>query len=457
MSRASTTDLDWTAAGQNGAQRASLTVPVDHAAAHGAEIDLSVVRYPATEPENRIGVLVVLPDDPGSPGVPFTGQVAGALPESLTRRFDVVGFDHRFSGDSVPLRWGLDQREIFWVFHHPDSFPAEVRFQAEIAAKAAAHSLETLPHISTRAIARDVDLLRRALGEERINLLGHNYGSYLGAVYGEMFGDHAGRVVLDSVLSPDWVWRDLFVNFADNCEAALAAWCAGSAGGALGPDAGAVRAAFDDVLRKAGAGGLMLGGVPLPLDGRLFRVLTMMLLSSRRSHPALADVVRCARTGEVLSAATQQLLGALFAAPRGAETAAAQLAILCGDAAWPRSIEFYESAYEAATGFMGPALCGIKAGAFWPVQPAEPPTSFGPAKAEGVLLVQAEHDMFTTAAGAARLRELLGEGTRSVLVGNMAEHRVFPFAGDERVNSLVAEFLITGRLPESDVRLDDRE
>ncbi|MET7459359.1 alpha/beta fold hydrolase [Nonomuraea sp. NPDC005501] len=451
--------IRWTEAAPqagDGSQRARVPVPVDHRDPDGPAIDLAVVRHPAGGRGTRQGVLVVTPDDPGSSGIALAGELRKALPPSVTDVFDVIGFDHRFSGESAPLQWGLDQREIFWVFHQSESFAAEVRFQAEIAAKAADRSLAVLPHITTRNIARDIDVIRRGLGEERICLIGHNYGSYVAAVYCRLFGDRADRVILDSVLSPDWVWRGLFGNFARNCEATLRQWCARTArpGGPLGDTPQRVRDAFDEVLRKAGAGGIMLPGVPVPLDDQFLRVLAMMMLSSQRSHPALADVVRSARTGAALRAETQQLIGSMFAVPRDAATSAAQMAILCGDAAWPRELEEYEAASEEGQGFMDRALLGVKAGAFWPVQPLEPPTEFGPAAADGVLLVQAEQDMFTSSVGATQLRGLLGERARLVMVRGMTEHRVFPFAGDARVDALAGEFLTTGRLPDADVVLD---
>ncbi|TXK40194.1 alpha/beta fold hydrolase [Nonomuraea sp. C10] len=448
--------IRWSEAG-DGSQRARVPVPVDHRDPDGPAIDLALVRYPAAGPGARRGVLVVTPDDPGSSGIAMATQVRAALAPSVAAAFDVIGFDHRFSGESAPLRWGLDQREIFWVFHESESFAEEVRFQAELAAKAAGHSVDVLPHITTRAIARDLDVVRRALGEERVCLLGHNYGSYVAAVYCELFGDRADRVILDSVLSPDWVWQGLFTNFARNCEATLRHWCAATARpqGPLGDTPQQVRDAFDEVLRKAGAAGVTLPGVPVPLDEQFLRVLTMMLLSSRRSHPALEDVVRSARSGAPLQAGTQQLIGSMFAVPRDASTAAAQLAILCGDAAWPRALEEYEAAVQDASGFMDRALLGVKAGAFWPVQPLEPPTVFGPRETGGVLLIQAERDMFTSDAGARRLRGLLGDRSRLVMLRDVIEHRIFPFAGDPRVDAVAQEFLMTGRLPEADVVVGD--
>lgn len=448
--------IHWSAA-SDGSQRARVPVPVDHRDPGGLAIDLTLVRYPAGGPGARQGVLVVTPDDPGSSGIAMASQVRTALAPSVAAVFDVIGFDHRFSGESAPLQWGLDQREIFWVFHQSESFATEVRFQAELTAKAAERSLDVLPHITTRNIARDIDIIRRALDEERICLLGHNYGSYVAGVYCELFGDHADRVILDSVLSPDWVWQGLFKNFARNCEATLGHWCATTARpeGPLGETPQQVRDAFDEVLRKAGAGGIMLAGVPVPLDDQFLRVLTMMLLSSQRSHPALEDVIQSARTGAPLQAGTQQLIGSMFAVPRDPSTAAAQMAILCGDAAWPRALEEYESAGQDASGFMDQALLGVKAGAFWPVQPLEPPTAFGHSKAGGVLLVQAERDMFTSDVGARQLHGLLGDRARLVMVQGMIEHRVFPFVGDTRVNNVAEEFLLTGRLPDADIVVGD--
>lgn len=295
-------------------------------------------------------------------------------------------------------------------------------------------------------------MIRRSLGEPKLSLLGYNYGAYVDAVYTEMFGPHAGRVVLDSVLSPDWVWRNLFVNFARNCEDGLSAWCAATAGiGPLGATAGQVREAFDRALQAAGERGVMLAGVPVPLDDQFFRVLAMLLLSSRRSHPVLVDVVHCALSGAQPQPSTLQLIGTMFAVPRDASTTAGQMAVLCADAAWPRLLDEYESALEDAPRFMGPALNGVKVGAFWPIVPLEPVTEFGATQAEGVLLVQAERDLFTGASGARTMRGLLGDRARLVMVPELIEHRVFPFAEQPQVDQLVERFLLSGELPDSEV------
>ncbi len=107
--------------------------------------------------------------------------------------------------------------------------------------------------------------------------------------------------------------------------------------------------------------------------------------------------------------------------------------------------------------FIGPAMAAPKAGAFWPVPPREPVTAFGPDnRAESILLVRAERGMFTPARGAARLRELLPHNTRLTTVADAAHHRVYPFYGDPGTNATVTEYLLTGKLPDTDTTFTPR-
>ena len=107
------------------AQRATVTVPVDYTHPDNEVIDLAIVRHRAADPAQPLGVLLVAPDDPGARGIPLLWQLLPVLPAEIVERYDIVCFDHRFSGDSAPIEFALTMDEIFWVFHSSPDFEAE--------------------------------------------------------------------------------------------------------------------------------------------------------------------------------------------------------------------------------------------------------------------------------------------------------------------------------------------
>ena len=184
--------VSW-AACRDGFQCATVRVPLDYDHPTGRKIDLSVIRLPAGQPGHKIGSLMVNPGGPGGSGVDIVRGVAKVLPLELRARFDIVGFDPRGTNRSTPLRCfdTFDQAvSILPPFPYPDT-PAEERIQRAsddaLAAACAAHGGAIRDHMSTADVARDMDLLRRALGDRKLTYLGFSYGSALGQYYANMF------------------------------------------------------------------------------------------------------------------------------------------------------------------------------------------------------------------------------------------------------------------------------
>lgn len=451
---------DWRPADDlaKGGQVATLRVPLDYRAPEGRTIGVAIARRPANDPGRRLGVLVIPPDDPGNRGIALLPQLEAALPPELLDRLDLVAFDHRFSGDSTPIDVDWSMEERLWVFHRPGSLSEEARFQAGVARKVTAAAEDLLPYASTRNIARDLDVIRGCLGEERISYLGYSYGTYLGAVYTQLFGSRTDRVVLDSVLSPEWVWRGLFLNVAANVEAALARWCRWAAAREadlhLGGTAESVRARYDQVLDRGAGQPFAMAGLPMPVDAFTWQFFTVVLLLADRTYPLLAELVGAATgSAPVSPGLVTELMG--LVGQRHDSTPGGQLALLCGETTWPRDLDVYErdmSEFDARFPLLGRTLACVRAGAFWPTDPAEPLTVLGPDNpAESILLVQSEADVFTGVTGAKRLRELFPRNSRLVLAADTSHHRLYPFGGHPVVNELVTDYLLGGRLPADDV------
>ncbi|MEP6463717.1 MAG: alpha/beta fold hydrolase [Frankiaceae bacterium] len=176
--------LSWSAC-QGGFQCATARVPLDYNHPTGATISLALIRLPAGNPHQRIGSLFVNPGGPGGSGVDIVRGIAQFLPLQLRGRFDIVGFDPRGVMRSTPLRCFPTFREALSVLP-PFPFPLTPRQEnvqgaadAALAAACAQRGGAILAHMSTADVARDMDLLRQAVGDRSLNYLGFSYGSFL--------------------------------------------------------------------------------------------------------------------------------------------------------------------------------------------------------------------------------------------------------------------------------------
>lgn len=191
---------------------ATLQVPLDYGVPAGGAVQLALVRLPARDPAHRIGSLFLNPGGPGGSGVdfalffgPFADQVLG--PE-IRDRFDIVGFDPRGVGRSTALRCFGNLRQSTQVFA-PFAFPVTSEEEAMVAAgdqlladQCQKRGSKLAEHMSTANVARDVDRLRAAVGDDQLTYLGLSYGSFLGTTYAAMFPQRVRAVVVDGVLDP---------------------------------------------------------------------------------------------------------------------------------------------------------------------------------------------------------------------------------------------------------------
>ncbi|MFC7586973.1 alpha/beta hydrolase [Nonomuraea antimicrobica] len=195
----------WSGCG-DGYECATLPVPLDYAEPTGDQIGISMVRLPATG--EKIGSIVLNFGGPGASGVDSLKASKDTVTADLRERFDVVSFDPRGVGGSAPVRCmgSLDLDAYFAIDPTPDT-DAEVK-QAEdwdkvFAKNCLAKSGEKLlAHVGTVDTARDLDVMRAALGEQRLTYLGFSYGTYLGAIYADTFPTRVRAMVLDGAEDP---------------------------------------------------------------------------------------------------------------------------------------------------------------------------------------------------------------------------------------------------------------
>ncbi len=189
-------------------QCGKVTVPLDYARPGGGTLDLALSRYRATGPSR--GSVVLNFGGPGGAGVPVLASDGGKEFMDLTNGYDVVTFDPRGVGRSSPVSCGIGTDADSSgsggdsVGANPDLGNATAARKAleewkKVAAECARHSGPVLPHIGTVDTARDLDVIRQALGDRKLNYLGFSYGTRLGAVYAAEFPHKVGRMALDGV------------------------------------------------------------------------------------------------------------------------------------------------------------------------------------------------------------------------------------------------------------------
>jgi pimeloyl-ACP methyl ester carboxylesterase len=471
---------------------ARLYVPFDYAHPNGPVFALPVVKLPAASPSARIGSLVINPGGPGGSGIEYAlGAQSGEFTQEILNRFDIVGFDPRGVGGSVPaLRCmaGPQLDKYFAVSEAPvgaAQLATVVAVNKAYAQACARDARGLLPYIGTVAAARDVDVLRAALGESRLTFLGKSYGTVLGASYAQQFPSRVRAVVLDGAVAPQSDGVDLDIAQAAGFQVAFGqftAWCVTQSGCPLpgGPASGAV-AKVSGLLAAANAHPLaseLSGGQPA--NGAMLLLGIAAALYSKSTWSVLKDALSQAfRYGD--GSVLVELADTLVARhPNGTYSNLSDVgtAVDCVDRGWPKSLGAWQVAAAAAAKvapLFGPTLVwGSLPCAYWPIpaspvltgtsssaaggaagssSPAGGQPSAGPSSPAGgqpspVLVVGDLHDPATPYAWAGALARWLGPaGVRGVLLGWNGEGHTSYMEGDSCVNAAVDAYLIQLQVP----------
>ncbi|MFF9979330.1 alpha/beta hydrolase [Streptomyces erythrochromogenes] len=429
-------------------QCASLKVPLDHDRPAGRTITLALTRVPHTAKTSQ-GPLLVNPGGPGGSGRALAGFVASALPKDVAAQYDVIGFDPRGVGKSEPA---LDCASGHFSPVRPDSVPQDAateqanldRVRAFAESCGAKHT-DVLPHIGTVSAARDIEVLRTALGADRISYFGYSYGTYLGAVYAKLHPGRVHRLVLDSVVDPTGVWYqdNLSQDLAfDARHKAFLAWVARhDATYRLGTDPAAVEArwyAMRQALRGAPAGGKV---GPSELED------TYMPGGYYNGYwPSLAEAFAAfavKKDSKPLVAAYERF-GAVE--PSAGNSYSVYTAVQCRDSAWPRDWnEWRADMWRTHT--KAPFMTWNNAWynapcAFWPTEPLRAPDVTN-ADLPPALLLQATDDAATPFDGAVSMREKLS-GSALVVEEGGGNHGI-ALSGNKCLDEKVAAYLRTGQ------------
>ncbi|OEV32121.1 hydrolase [Streptomyces nanshensis] len=436
-------------------QCATIKVPLDYERPAGKKIKLAVSRMKTSVAGKRHGVMLFNPGGPGGPGLDMPVFMKDTLPKKVRDQYDLVGFDPRGVGKSSPVSCDLSATEQ--NFERPykrETFSRDVKWARTVAQKCRDKNGDKLPHITTRNTARDMDVIRAVLGEKKISYLGVSYGTYLGAVYTQMFPGRSDRFVLDSSVDPARVWRGMIQVWASGAEPAFTRWAKWTAGRhgtyKLGNTAAEVRKTFWALVARADR-------KPIPyeddkLNGDEIRAMLRGQFFSPKEAAATVAGLKKAADGGPKARGSADARGPAAPDEKAADNMTASFwSVVCGDtSAWPRDPGQYRRDAirdKAKYPLYGDFGSNITPCAFWN-KPAEPVT--GVDNGVGVLTVQNQWDSQTPLSSGRGMHRAL-KGSRMVHVEGGEGHGVYGKDPKVCANRAVNAYLSTGELPAEDI------
>jgi len=380
--------LHWKAC-DGGFQCATARVPLDYQQPGGAKVSIAVVRHLATDPARRLGSLFI---NGGGPAEQIEGLVGffPSLPALMRERFDIIFFDPRGFGLSTAVRCFPDAAAEQEFLSALPPFPVGARQDAtwerayaSFDARCAKASSPLLDHDTSADVARDMDLLRAAVGDPVLNYLGVSYGTGLGAIYANLFPSRVGRMILDANLDPvTWTAPDgslpfslrlgqdeagaaEMTDFLNLCGQATTAACAFSAG-----TPAATRAKWSTLLRRLRAHPVTFGSPPQAFTyADAFTVVPLDTVSAWQQGAVQLQQLWAASAKSTAAAAASRA-SAAPATPSVYTGLEQSLAVECSDSPNPRNVSAYASDVKLASarsGGLGLAwLWGDEPCAQWP-------------------------------------------------------------------------------------------
>lgn len=242
---------------------ATIQVPLNWAVPEGQTIELALARHAAGDPANRLGSVLINPGGPGASGIDFLEFFVDTAGQELLDHYDIVAFDPRGVGASTPVWCGTDADvDAFYMedvlLETQEDVEAARQRTADFAQLCRETSGPVVEYVDTVSAARDMDVIRAAVGDEALNMLGYSYGTELALAYAELYPDLVGRIVLDGAVDPLLSGEELSRGQATGFEDALTAfleWCVGRDSCPVGPTVEDARTTVQSILTTARTSG----------------------------------------------------------------------------------------------------------------------------------------------------------------------------------------------------------
>lgn len=442
-----------------------VSVPVDYAHPYGKQIRLAVDRIGNTGTKaERQGALVYNPGGPGGSGLRFPARVTAKNPvwANVAKAYDFVGFDPRGVGHSAPI--SCEDPQEFVKAPKADPVPgseADKSAQRKLAREYADGCLERtgramLQQMTTPNTARDLDVIRAALGEKKLNYLGVSYGTYLGAVYGTLFPGHLRRMIVDSVVDParENIWYQANLNQDVAFEGRWKDWEDWVAKNDAAFHLGTTRAAVQDkwLELRATAKKNPIGGAVGPAELIAFFQSAPYYDSSWVPVATVFSKYFAGDTKALVDAAAPDMSN--IAGNISSENGnAVYTAVECTDAKWPTSWHKWDrdnTRLNTDYPFMTWANAWMNLPcATWPVKQQSPVDVRTGKGLPQVLIVQSTRDAATPYPGAVDLHRRF-KGSRLITEKDAGSHGVTGLV-NPCINQRVDAYLIDGRLDGADV------
>ncbi|MFK5688648.1 alpha/beta hydrolase [Ornithinimicrobium sp. LYQ92] len=437
---------------------ASLTVPLDYAEPEGQSIDLALLRAPA-EGETQ-GSLLVNPGGPGGSGVDYAQMSAMVLSGEVRAAYDVVGFDPRGVARSAPITCFTDEEmdDLLSFDPTPDDASEEsasAELMESFAQACGENAPELVGHVSTVEVARDLDVLRAALGDETLTYLGASYGTFIGSTYATLFPERVGRLVLDGAIDPGLSGLEMGLGQAAGFERATRAYvedCVASGECPLGSD-------VDSAMERIPAFLDELDANPIPVEGDAAGELTegwglygiIVAMYDEGAWPILSQAFESAFAGD----GTMLMYLANAYASRSSDGSyegngmQAIYAVNCLDRPAEGAEDLDDEAvlqqFEEAAPTWGRYLAGDGACEYWPAEAGETVEDYSAAGADPILVVGTTGDPATPYQWAEGLAETLDSG---VLLSYQGEGHTAYGRSNDCIDDAVDAYLLEGTVPE---------
>jgi len=430
---------------------AQLKVPYDYDNPSVGQFTLKIVKRPANVRTKRIGTMLVNPGGPGFGGSFLATNADSYFSKNLMDSFDIVGWDPRGTGESTPAVDCIDEFDKYFAIDPSPETPAEVQviinrdknFNAECEKK----SGSILPYISTNSTARDMDMIRAALGEEKITYFGFSYGSELGATWATMFPTTVRAAVLDGAADPtsDSVTGGL--QQAKGFEAAFTKFLARCSANKKCPfyNNGNSEGAFDKLIISVDKYPLVVNKKRPPVNQAIaFTAVSQAMYSSTmwdELETALAD----AQKGD--GAGLLSLYDSYFQRkPDGTygNELEAFIAISCLDDPGPKTIkevDAYTPEFQKVAPRLGVSFSGGYACVFWPAKPNYRIDITGNG-AGPIVVIGTTGDAATPLASSRKMAETLQDGRLIVVT----QDRHTGYGANTCVTTAVDSYLITTKV-----------
>ncbi|MEU0571316.1 alpha/beta hydrolase [Nonomuraea sp. NPDC005983] len=441
-----------------GFQCAKLKVPLDYAKPAGERIELALIRLPATG--QRIGSIVLNPGGPGGSGIDYAKQAKTQVSADVRARFDVVGFDPRGVGKSTPVRCLTGPQTDAYVALDPTPDSAAETKKLQEASRAyakgcQARSGKLLAHVGTADAARDMDVMRAALGDKKLTYLGKSYGTYLGATYADLFPSKVRALVLDGALDPTLTMAQINSHQSRGFEVAFTAFLRDCFEQKDCPfpthEVGASFAKLDALFKRADSTPLRNSRDDRKLTEALAVTGTLMPLYQRDAWPYLRRALTAAFKGDgtILLAFADLYYGREADGSYSNENDA-NTAINCRDHAYPGTAAGYARMTRKSVSLaphFGPYVSGGPTPClYWPVKSL---ASVKPLRAKGaapIVVVGTTRDPATPYKWAQAMASQLSSG---VLLSFDGDGHTAYRSGSSCVDEAIDHYLIDGVPPKN--------